>query len=106
MPLLNNTESGRGVHRHKQQQEFSGRAEVQSQWICFEGSCVRDSISVAQACCSISDTANTLAALQKLMGDVLPQWERILCKALIPVTVLLSILGIAFTITALLQYRE
>ena len=56
----------------------------------------------AKFCCS----ADTPVPLQKLMGDCQPRWERILCKALIPVSVLLSILGIAFTITALVQYKD
>ena len=46
------------------------------------------------------------ATLQKLAGDTLPTWERVVCKALIPASLLLSVLGIAFTITALIQVEE
>ena len=50
--------------------------------------------------------ADSPATLQKLMGDALPKWERMLCKAMIPVSVLLSIVGIIFSITALVQKEE
>ena len=46
------------------------------------------------------------ATVQKLAGDTLPTWERVVCKALIPVSLVLSVLGIAFTITALIQVEE
>ena len=43
------------------------------------------------------------AMVQKLAGDTLPAWERVVCEALIPVSLVLSMLGIVFTITALVQ---
>ena len=43
------------------------------------------------------------ATVQRLAGDILPAWERVVCKVLIPVSSVLSVLGIVFTITALVQ---
>ena len=40
------------------------------------------------------------------MGDALPKWERMLCKAIIPVSVLISIVGIVFSMTALIEREE
>ena len=40
------------------------------------------------------------------MGDALPKWERMLCKAIIPTSLLLSVVGIVFSITALVQREE
>lgn len=47
-----------------------------------------------------------LLFLQKLTGDMLPRWERVVCKAIIPISLLLSVLGIAFSITALVQIEQ
>ena len=47
-----------------------------------------------------------LVAPQKLMGDALPKWERMLCKAIIPMSVLISIAGIVCSMTALVEREK
>ena len=41
--------------------------------------------------------------VQVLMGQHLPRWERILCYVLIPLTLLLSVVGIGSSVASLVS---
>ena len=47
--------------------------------------------------------ADLTAWLQVLMGSQLPRWERMLCYVVIPVTLLLSVVGVGSSVAALVR---
>ena len=52
---------------------------------------------------SVGSAADAIARSQALMGSHLPRWERMLCYVVIPVTLLLSVVGVGSSVAALVR---
>lgn len=50
-----------------------------------------------------ASAADVAAWAQVLMGSQLPRWERMLCYVVIPVTLLLSVVGVGSSVAALVR---
>ena len=50
-----------------------------------------------------ASAANVRNWAQVLMGSQLPRWERMLCYVVIPVTLLLSVVGVGSSVAALVR---
>ena len=68
--------------------------------MCIVSQCM----SLLSSSCSAADSLSCTFA--EAHGRYPAKWERTLCKVIIPVSVLLSIIGIIFSITALVQREE
>ena len=52
---------------------------------------------------TMASAADVIAGSQVLMGSQLPRWERVLCYVVIPVTLLLSVVGVGSSVAALVR---